>query len=582
MFRKTLILWVMFCCAPTHANLHHSESEERCLDFGEKPAFIIQFKDKKANILSSSKLSMPKLDAISRYGVTFTESKPVANGAYLVYFDKKSASVLEEIRPNCYSAQSVKQYMNLLQQLPNIKSVIPNQLIPLEKESLLFSNKPIDFLSVTLIAQQWDMMAPPGGANLEGAWALTSGSANVMTAVLDNGTFLNAALTPNLVYFNNYPSPGVYFKDGGQWGLGSEPSCPIDVCPSADHGTHVAGTVGSSGVLEYGQQVYGMAYSGKVLPINVFTRTTANTEDAQTVDLINAWAWISGQSFPGLPNAPAAIKTVNMSLGDTEPCDSQSQEQISTLIQQGKTVVAAAGNDNQNVSQIFPANCSGVIAVAATGPSGERAWYTNWGPRVDIAAPGGNSVNSATYNLIYSTVKEGYASYEGTSMASPHVAGLASLMYSVYPGILPEQILIIMRKTSTAFPTKSQISQADLMSCVNPEKPLETCGAGIINATQAVQGAIATRDNSLVLTQSTRNPMKPTQGFIYYQGDYTQTTGYQVLGPQEDTASAVMDIKHSRFIISGIQSPKGFRIALYTPKGAVTNFVNMPGLLGVG
>jgi len=245
-------------------------------------------------------------------------------------------------------------------------------------------------------------------------------------------------------------------------------------------------------------------------------------------------------------------------------------------------VVAAAGNDNKNVSQISPANCSGVIAVAATGPSGERAWYTNWGPRVDIAAPGGNSVNSATYNLIYSTVKGGYASYEGTSMASPHVAGLASLMYSVYPGILPEQILIIMRKTSTAFPTKSQISQQDLMSCVNPEKPLETCGAGIINATQAVQGAIATRDNSLVLKQSTRNPMKPTQGFIYYQGNDSQTTGYQVLGPQEDTASAVMDVKHSRFIISGIQSPKRFRIALYTPKGAVTNFVNMPGLLGVG
>jgi hypothetical protein len=165
-------------------------------------------------------------------------------------------------------------------------------------------------------------------------------------------------------------------------------------------------------------------------------------------------------------------------------------------------------------------------------------------------------------------------------MASPHVAGLAALMYSIYSGILPEQVLAILSKTSTPFPTKSQLSQPDLMSCVEPLKPLETCGAGIIDATPALQGAIATRDNTLVLTQATRNPMNPTQGFIYYQGGYTLTAGYQVIGLEEDTASVVMDTRHSRFIVSGIQSPKGFRIGIYTPEGAATNFVNIPSLLG--
>jgi hypothetical protein len=579
MYKKILISLGMFCCAPIHANFTPSNKEERCLDFGDKPAFIIQFKDKKANIWNKSKLSMPNLTAISKDNVTFTGSKPVANGAYLVYYDEKSAAVLEEIRPHCYSPKSVEQFMNELKKQPNIKSIIPNQFFPLENDAFLSREKAMNFSSVALIAQQWDMMSPPGGANLEGAWAITSGSANVMTAVMDNGTLLNAALRPNLVYFNS-TSPGVYFKDGGQWGLGSEPSCPVNICSDANHGTHVAGTVASSGELAYGQNVYGMAYSSKVLPINVFTQVNTNELSSQTVDLINAWAWLSGQHFPGLPNAPSEVKTINMSLGGVGACNIQSQELISTLVNQGKTVVAGAGNSNMNVSEFFPARCDGVIAVAATGPSGERAWYTNWGPRVDIAAPGGNSDNSATYNLIYSTVQEGYEGQEGTSMASPHVAGLAALMYSVFPDILPEQILIIMQKTSTPFPTKNQLSQPDLMSCVNPEKPLETCGAGIINATLALQAAIATRDNTLVLTQATRNPMNPTQGFIYYQGGYSATTGYQVIGPEEDTASVVMDTRHSRFIVSGIQSPKGFRIGIYTPEGAVTNFVKIPSLLG--
>ncbi len=160
-------------------------------------------------------------------------------------------------------------------------------------------------------------------------------------------------------------------------------------------------------------------------------------------------------------------------------CRTTMQNAINTARARGTVVVVAAGNENRNAQNASPANCSGVVTVAATTRSGGRAPYSNFGAIVDVAAPGG-SMNVNAGDGIASTLNSGtttpaadsYAYYQGTSMATPHVAGVAALMLSVNPSLTPTQIENSLRNTARAFPA----------TC-------NQCGTGIVNARAAVAAA---------------------------------------------------------------------------------------------
>ncbi len=121
------------------------------------------------------------------------------------------------------------------------------------------------------------------------------------------------------------------------------------------------------------------------------------------------------------------------------------QSAINDVIAAGAVVVAAAGNNNEDASRFTPANCSGVITVAATNQAGNRANYSNFGTNVKITAPGGDLTFSNDPKNILSTYNSGttvpladsYYYYQGTSMAAPHVTGVVSLMFSVNPSLTP-------------------------------------------------------------------------------------------------------------------------------------------------
>ena len=144
-------------------------------------------------------------------------------------------------------------------------------------------------------------------------------------------------------------------------------------------------------------------------------------------------------------------------------------------------VVVAAGNSNANAANFTPANCDGVVTVAATGNTGKRAYYSNYGTSVEIAAPGGDAQLGQT---ILSTLNAGtqgpgadsYANYQGTSMATPHVVGVVSLMLSAKPTLTPAQVTSMLQSTATQFPAGSTCTTS-------------TCGAGIVNAGAAVAAA---------------------------------------------------------------------------------------------
>ena len=89
----------------------------------------------------------------------------------------------------------------------------------------------------------------------------------------------------------------------------------------------------------------------------------------------------------GVPTNPTPDRVVNISLGGSGACDSTYQNAINAAVAAGTVVVVAAGNSNGNAANFTPANCNNVITVAATGHTGNRAYYSNYGTSVEIAAP---------------------------------------------------------------------------------------------------------------------------------------------------------------------------------------------------
>ena len=161
-------------------------------------------------------------------------------------------------------------------------------------------------------------------------------------------------------------------------------------------------------------------------------------------------------------------------------------------------VVVSAGNSNDRANAYSPASCSGVITVGATQRQGFKAHYGNYGSTVEISAPGGGrNYPSNTPEGVWSTLNSGadspvsgsgynYVRYQGTSMAAPHISGVASLMLSVNPGMTPSQVLATLQSTARAFPTNGAATcntspvrppSAQWFSC---RCTTSLCGAGIV------------------------------------------------------------------------------------------------------
>jgi serine protease len=165
-----------------------------------------------------------------------------------------------------------------------------------------------------------------------------------------------------------------------------------------------------------------------------------------------------------------------MSLGGGGACASTYQSAINSAVGRGTTVVVAAGNENANASGSQPGNCANVVTVAALDRQGNRAFYSNFGANVDVAAPGGETSPTSS-NGILSTLNTGttspgsetYAYYQGTSMATPHVAGLADLMLSK-KAMTPAEVESTLKANVRPVPG----------SCSGG------CGAGLVDAAKPV------------------------------------------------------------------------------------------------
>jgi serine protease len=319
----------------------------------------------------------------------------------------------------------------------------------------------------------WGLQSGTPGIKADQAWNTTSG-AGVIVAVLDTGYTDHSDLVGNILPGYDFISTARIAVDGN--GRDADAHDPGDAYRNENsswHGTHTAGTVAAVGNNNKG--VIGVAYGAKVVPVRVL-----GAGGGYTSDIADGIVWASGGSVAGVPTNANPAEVINMSLGGQSTCSSTYQAAIDGAVARGTTVVVAAGNSNADVSGFTPASCNNVIAVAATNKSGTRASYSNYGSKIDVAAPGGDSPDCTT--LIVSTgnagtdgpTTENYLCMAGTSMAAPHVAGTVALMQAVRTTPLtPAQVESILKSTLRAFPGSN-------------DKPI---GNGIIDAQAAVSAA---------------------------------------------------------------------------------------------
>jgi serine protease len=333
-----------------------------------------------------------------------------------------------------------------------------------------------------MYSQQWDFYEAKAGLNLPAAWDKSTG-AGINVAVIDTGYRPHADLSGQTLPGYDFINSAAIAGDGngrdsdasdngdnttaGQCGTGM----PAQDQASSWHGTHVAGTIAAK--TNNGVGVAGVAFGARIVPARVLGKCGGYTSD-----IADAIVWASGGAVTGVPANANKARVLNLSLGGSGACDTTTQNAINSARSRGAVVVVAAGNSNINAANASPANCAGVITVAAVGRSGGKASYSNYGANVDIAAPGGDSGAGilSTLNAGTSTpAGDTYAYYMGTSMATPHVAGVAALMLAKNPNLTPDEVEAKLKSTARAFPA----------ACSG-------CGAGIVDAAAAVNAVTAT------------------------------------------------------------------------------------------
>jgi serine protease len=298
---------------------------------------------------------------------------------------------------------------------------------------------------------QWNFHDPVGGVNAEQAWTRSTGQ-GVVVAVIDTGVVkdnpdLAANVLPGYDMITDHRVsrrdsdgrvPGGY--DLGDWveadycaALGSPGNQQQG---SSWHGSHVSGTIAQ--VTNNSLATAGLAHDAKILPVRVLGSCGGFGSD-----IADGMLWAAGLPVDGLPANPNPAEVLNMSLGSGGPdtCPQLYQDAIDKINAAGSIIVVAAGNSNADAGTYTMSSCNGVISVGATRVNGGRASYSNYGTRVDVAAPGGGgSVDGNPNGYIFQVVNAGTQSptgdwqiggMAGTSMASPHVAAAVAMVQSV-------------------------------------------------------------------------------------------------------------------------------------------------------
>jgi len=421
-------------------------------------------------------------------------------------------------------------------------------------------------------SQQWGLNGTYG-VQAQKAWLATRGNSEIVVAVLDTGSTVHPDLVGQTVPGYDMIADSATAGDGGA--RDSDPSdegdwvdeCDqdIDLC-SSWHGTHIAGIINALGNNSLG--VIGVAPNVKVQHVRVLGHGGGSDSD-----IVSGIIWASGGSVWGVPPNLTPARVINLSLGGEGVCDDSYQTAIDFAIARGTVVVVAAGNETVDASTMTPANCDGVITVAASDEDGEQAWFSNYGDVVDIAAPG-EDIKSTMNKGDKGVSSPTYALKSGTSMAAPYVAGIVALMLSKNPSLTPadieERITDQSKQTFLVQGDWGIINAARLLGVPEiPQSPTNVVAS--ISGTTTRTGTVtwsATVSGSVAKTHIARAYLRPSGGSpVLWCSTATLTC---------DLSNLVKGATYYLDVISGntggFSAPSGPRLAINT-KGIVANVV---------
>ncbi|GIK54282.1 MAG: hypothetical protein BroJett014_32550 [Planctomycetota bacterium] len=380
--------------------------------------------------------------------------------------------------------------------------------------------------------------------NLPAAWNITTGSASVIVAVIDTGIALgHPDLAGRLIGGYDFISDPQNALDGN--GIDSNPDDPGDKPGqgSSFHGTHVAGTIGAASNNSVGGA--GVDWNCRLMPLRVLGAAGgAQSDIAEAVLYAARLTNVSGT----LP--PNRAHVINMSLGG-KGSTTVYQNAITAAFNAGCTIIAAAGNDaQQDNTPNFPAAYTEVIAVGAINRNYSRAVYSNTASGTTLCAPGGQQTFPfSNQDGVFSTWRDDTATpavnkyqwLQGTSMAAPHVAGVAALMLAVNGALTPTNIRTLLTGTALDLGTSGYDAEYGF-GLVRAEAALVAAGgtlpanpptAAVTNSVVLVPAGATTAYTSVVNigggTLSVSNPQALHFGTENWLGVSLQQSGSQVL-----------------------------------------------------
>ena len=369
------------------------------------------------------------------------------------------------------------------------------------------------------VYEQWQLksnLIHKSALNMDAAWALTQGSADVVVAIIDTGIhYDHPDLLGRVLPGYDFVSPMSHSVDrdihvpgeleflrandgDGHDADASDPGDAVDLqtmeqfatlgvdclmSNSSWHGTAMASIVAANA--NDGIGMTGIDWHAKILPVRAIGKCGGRRSD-----LLDAIRWAAGVDDPALPDNPHPARIINLSLGIDDLCTAADQAAINEAFAAGAVIVAAVGNNGRNTDAqpSSPSHCRDVIGVMAIDQHGFRASYSNVGRDADIAAPGGDATDPS-FGITVATnqgasnisAQHSYRQATGTSVATPHVSGVLALMLSLKPELSNRELQALLLDNAAAFTSAALASNDDQQACVP-----ELCGSGILNAGEAI------------------------------------------------------------------------------------------------
>lgn len=369
------------------------------------------------------------IEALNKYGITSQKKLFSSNDEFLqnyyLFTLKKGLSI-----PDAY-----KNLVNI----PEIEKASPNYILKIQDVTLNPAPNDPEYQS------QWDLKL----IDAQGAWNLLHTDGKATVAVIDTGVDYNHEdLVGRVIHGPN---------------IVGNTQDPMD---DHGHGTHVAGIIGA--INNNGIGIAGTSWGAKIMAIKACNKDG----DCTTTDIARGIKYAVDHG----------IKIINVSIAGAGSCDGTYTDILQYTKQKGILVVAAAGNGNNgdgvgvDVKTQIPAACDGVLAVGSVSPQDKRSPFSNYGSKVEIAAPGGVGPCSLSSCVLSSGINNGYMLRAGTSMAAPHVSAVAALLLSYNPSYNADSLKSCLIRSGDAVSSDKQIGVR-----LNARRAVLLCGVANAN-----------------------------------------------------------------------------------------------------